>query len=139
MSLHLDNETELNPTKNKLFTQPKGSIVLYYVGPDTVHLDGSTEFQVLTDRFQDDQIVYGLVRLQNKDDEGDIRNVFVKWFGSKIGADESELKKTHLFAASQFLQPFHGEVTVDNKSHFQEQTLWDLAFSTPPTTSHHLE
>ncbi|KAM9993802.1 hypothetical protein ACTFIZ_011780 [Dictyostelium cf. discoideum] len=111
-----DNDSELREAQATLFNSNSisGYVLLNYVGPSTVHFISSGEgFDGIADKLKDDQIQYGLVRIGDIQERG-------------VGIIEKGKKTAFLGDAQQYLQPFHADITVLNKSHFTRDNVLDI-------------
>ncbi|KAM9970716.1 hypothetical protein ACTFIR_002580 [Dictyostelium discoideum] len=141
MPLKLDNEPELREAQAALFNinSTDGWCLLNYVGPSTVHFAaGGENFEDVFNQLEDDQIQYGILRVGNIQEKGTlkttVRDVFFCWIGPGVGIIEKGKKTAFIGDAQQFLQPFHADITVLNKSHLSRETILDR--SHPLSGSH---
>jgi len=114
--------------------------LINYVGPSTIHFAAGGEGGVdeVVPHLEDDQIQYGLVRIGGIQEKGTlkvtVRDVFFCWIGPAVGIIEKG-KKTAFFGDAQaYLQPFHADITVLNKEHFNTNNVLDR--SHPLSGSH---
>jgi hypothetical protein len=138
MPLKLDNEPELREARAALFNvnSVSGWLLLNYVGPSTVHFTAGGENLDVAARFEDNQVQYALVRTVVQDKgtvKTAIRDIFVTWIGPGVGTVEKGNKAAFLAEAQSYLQPFHAEVTVINRNHFNAQTLAEKSHPLSPS------
>ena len=145
MPLKLDNEADLREAQAALFNvnSQTGWLLLNYVAPSTVHFTAGGEGgpDDIAQQLEDDQIQYGLMRLGDVQERGTlkttIRDVFFTWIGPSVGIIEKGKKTAFLGDAQSYLQPFHADVTVLNKSNFNREKYASskLALLTASTNS----
>jgi len=142
MPLKLDNESELREAQAALFNinSTTGWLLMNYVGPTTVHFAAGGEGGItdVVPHLQDDQIQYGLVRIGGIKEKGTlketIRDIMFTWIGPGVGLMEKGKKTSLLGDAQNLLQPYHADITVLNKSLFNNDNA--LARSHPLSGSH---
>jgi len=142
MPLKLDNESELREAQAALFNinSTTGWLLCNYVGASTVHFAAGGEGDVseIAPHLEDDQIQYGLCRIGNIQEKGTlkttIRDIFFCWIGPGVGIIEKGKKTALLGDAQALLQPYHADITVLNKAHFDKDHVLDR--SHPMSGSH---
>jgi len=142
MPVALDNESELREAQAALFNvnSQSGWLLLNYVGPSTVHFSAGGEGDIaeVAAHLHDDQIQYALIRLGGIEEKGTLkvtsRDVLITFIGSKVGIIEKGKKTAFLGDIQAYLQPFHSDLTVLNRSRFSREAVLDR--SNPLSGSH---
>jgi hypothetical protein len=99
--------------------------VVSYTGPNNISFtaSGTKSLEEFGEQLKDDQVQYAMLRLSTPTSTTKVRDIFISWFGPGVKLMDKSKKRSHLGDVKRILQPFHCELTVQGKKHWNEKMI----------------